>query len=45
MAIKHFRPVTPGQRKKSTLVNTELTKTAPLKENTVSSILKEINSI
>ena len=31
MAIKHFRPVTPGQRKKSTLVNTELTKTAPEK--------------
>ena len=31
MAIKHFRPITPGQRKKSTLVNTELTKTAPEK--------------
>ena len=31
MAIKHFRPVTPGQRKKSTLVNEELTKTAPEK--------------
>ena len=31
MAIKHFRPVTPGQIKKSTLVNTELTKTAPEK--------------
>ena len=31
MAIKHFRPITNGQRKKSTLVNTELTKTAPEK--------------
>ena len=31
MAIKHYNPVTPGQRKKSTLVNTELTKTAPEK--------------
>ena len=31
MAIRHFRPVTPGQRKKSTLVNEELTKTAPEK--------------
>ena len=31
MAIKHFRPMTNGQRKKSTLVNTELTKTAPEK--------------
>ena len=31
MAIKHFNPVTPGQRKKSTLVNEELTKTAPEK--------------
>lgn len=31
MAIKHFRPITPGQRKKSTLVNNELTKTAPEK--------------
>ena len=31
MSNKHFRPVTPGQRKKSTLVNTELTKTAPEK--------------
>ena len=31
MAIKHFNPVTPGQRKKSTLVNNELTKTAPEK--------------
>ena len=31
MAVKHFRPVTAGQRKKSTLVNTELTKTAPEK--------------
>ena len=31
MAIKHFRPITPGQRKKSTLVNAELTKTAPEK--------------
>ena len=31
MAIKHFRPITPGQRKKSTLVNEELTKTAPEK--------------
>ena len=29
MAIRHFNPVTPGQRKKSTLVNEELTKTAP----------------
>ena len=31
MAIKYFRPVTPGQRKKSTLVNEELTRTAPEK--------------
>ena len=31
MAIKHFRPITAGQRKKSTLVNEELTKTAPEK--------------
>ncbi len=31
MAIKHYNPVTPGQRKKSTLVNEELTKTAPEK--------------
>ena len=31
MAIKHFRPLTNGQRKKSTLVNEELTKTAPEK--------------
>ena len=31
MAIKHFRPMTNGQRKKSTLVNAELTKTAPEK--------------
>jgi len=31
MAIRHFNPVTPGQRKKSTLVNEELTKTAPKK--------------
>ena len=31
MAIRHFNPVTPGQRKKSTLVNAELTKTAPEK--------------
>ena len=37
MAIKHFRPITPGQRKKSTLVNEELTKTAPEK-----SLLKTI---
>ena len=37
MAIRHFRPVTPGQRKKSTLVNEELTKTAPEK-----SLLKPI---
>ena len=37
MAIRHFRPVTPGQRKKSTLVNEELTKTAPEK-----SLLKTI---
>ena len=31
MAIKHFRPITAGQRKKSTLENEELTKTAPEK--------------
>ena len=31
MAIRHFNPVTPGQRKKSTLLNEELTKTAPEK--------------
>ena len=37
MAIKHYNPVTPGQRKKSTLVNEELTKTAPEK-----SLLKTI---
>ena len=38
MAIKHYNPVTPGQRKKSTLVNEELTKTAPEK-----SLLKKMN--
>ncbi len=38
MAIKHFNPVTPGQRKKSTLVNEELTKTAPEK-----SLLRKAN--
>lgn len=38
MAIKHYKPVTPGQRKKSTLVNEELTKTAPEK-----SLLKSLN--
>ena len=38
MAIKHFNPVTPGQRKKSTLVNEELTKTAPEK-----SLLRKVN--
>ena len=37
MDIKHFRPITPGQRKKSTLVNEEQTKTAPEK-----SLLKTI---
>ena len=31
MAIRHYNPVTPGQRKKSTLVNEELTKTVPEK--------------
>ena len=41
MAIKHFNPVTPGQRKKSTLVNEELTKTAPEKSLLV---LKKKNS-
>ena len=38
MAIKHYKPVTPGQRKKSTLVNEELTKTAPEK-----SLLRSLN--
>lgn len=38
MAIRHYNPVTPGQRKKSTLVNEELTKTAPEK-----SLLKKMN--
>jgi large subunit ribosomal protein L2 len=38
VAIKHYNPVTPGQRKKSTLVNEELTKTAPEK-----SLLKKMN--
>ncbi len=38
MAIKHYNPVTPGQRKKSTLVNEELTNSAPEK-----SLLKKIN--
>ena len=31
MAIKKFRPTTPGQRNKSTLVNEEITKNAPEK--------------
>ena len=31
MAIKKFRPTTPGQRNKSTLVNEEITKSAPEK--------------
>ena len=31
MAIRNYKQVTPGQRKKSTLVNEELTKTAPEK--------------
>ena len=31
MAIKHYNPVTPGQRKKSTLVNEEITKSTPEK--------------
>ena len=31
MAIRHYKPVTPGQRKKSTLVNEEITKTTPEK--------------
>ncbi len=38
MAIKHYNPVTPGQRKKSTLVNEELTNSAPEK-----SLLKKMN--
>ena len=38
MDIKHYKPVTPGQRKKSTLVNEELTKTAPEK-----SLLRKMN--
>ena len=38
MAIKHFNPVTPGQRKKSTLVNEELTNSTPEK-----SLLKKMN--
>ena len=40
MAIRHFNPVTPGQRKKSTLVNEELTKTAPEKTKKVVVITK-----
>ena len=31
MAVRHYKPVTPGQRKKSTLVNEEITKTTPEK--------------
>ena len=31
MAIKKFRPTTPGQRNKSTLVNEEITKSTPEK--------------
>ena len=31
MAIKHYNPVTPGQRKKSTLVNEEITNSTPEK--------------
>ena len=31
MAIKFYKPTTPGQRKKSTLVNEEITKTTPEK--------------
>ena len=38
MAIRHYNPVTPGQRKKSTLVNEEITKTTPEK-----SLLKKVN--
>ena len=38
MAIRHYNPVTPGQRKKSTLVNEEITKTTPEK-----SLLRKLN--
>ncbi len=31
MAIKSYKPITPGQRKKSTLVNEEITKKTPEK--------------
>ncbi len=35
MAIKNYKPTTPGQRKKSTLVNAEITKSSPEKNLTV----------
>ncbi len=38
MAIKYYNPVTPGQRKKSTLVNEELTNSTPEKN-----LLRKIN--
>ena len=31
MAIRNYKPTTPGRRKMSTLVNTEITKTTPEK--------------
>ncbi len=35
MAIRYYKPTTPGQRKKSTLVNEEITKSTPEKSLTV----------
>ena len=35
MAIKNYKPTTPGLRKMSTLVNTEITKSTPEKSLTV----------
>jgi len=36
MPVKSYRPITNGQRKKSTLVNTDITKTTPEKSLVVS---------
>ena len=36
MSVRNYKPITPGQRKRSTLVNSEITKTTPEKSLTVS---------
>ena len=35
MAIRNYKPTTPGRRKMSTLVNEEITKTTPEKSLTI----------